>query len=369
MNRSAFAPGLALLVALLPGLPAARADETAKKLAELAKKVYDELEQLKTKEIYVERFTDGGHVAGQSGTGPMIQARLTEECKKLGLRISPDANYKLTGKFFPDKKMAEDGHLGLKLVCDLCEKDGEPHKQYTTILGYKSNEDLVKLFAMSVDLTEKYNDTPQEVNKYLKEKKAKPEVYAKAEEVKVRKDSPYAVKILAADAHSKDEAFKHRPFTVQGGHTRVSLHKGEEYRIRLCNTSEYEIAVAITIDGLDAFEFFEPSKGKPAYYLVAPGKERVVKGWKVNTEKDEAFLVGSLEHSAAAKLYKLSDAVGTITVCIHPAWEKDHPPPAYKDLPRSIGTERGRHLFNPSKVSEREIGPLIEAISIRYKKD
>ena len=368
MNRSAFAPGLALLVALLPGSPAARANETDKKLAELAKKVYDELEQLKSKEVYVARFNDEGHVAGQSGAGPMIQSRLSEECKKLGLRISDEANYKLTGEFLPDKK-AEAGHLGLKLICVLREKDGEEHKRYTTTLGYKSNEDLIKLFALSVDLTEKYNDTPEEVNKYLKEKKAKPEVYTKGEEIKVRKGSPYAVKILAAEAHSKDEAFVHRPAKVEDGHTRVSLHKGEEYRIRLCNTSEYEIAVAITIDGLDAFEFFEPAKGKPAYYLVAPGKERVVKGWKVNTEKDEAFLVGSLEHSAAAKLYKPSDAIGTITVCIHPAWEKDHPPPAYKDLPRSIGTERGRHLFNPTKVSEREIGPLIEAISIRYKKD
>jgi len=253
MNYSPIASGLALLVALASCPGPARADDTSKKLGDLAKQIHAELEQMNYTEVGVEGFNDTGRL--ESSAGPMIQSRLIAELKKCGITINPKANVYVTGEYLTDKK-AEKGYLGIKLVCILREQSGDEVKRFTTTIGYKSNEDLVKLLALSVDLTEYAKSDPEEVNKYLKEKKEEPQVYTKDDEIKVRKDSPFAVKILAAKAHSKDDAFEHRPGKVEKGHTRVSLHAGEEYRILVCNTSKNEVVVTITIDGLDAFEFF-----------------------------------------------------------------------------------------------------------------
>ena len=50
------------------------------------------------------------------------------------------------------------------------------------------------------------------------------------------------------------------------------------------------------------------------------------------------------------------------------AYELGKTPPEYKDLPREIGTGIGRPIPDVTKVVAREIGPLVEAIRIRYKK-
>jgi len=225
---------------------------------------------------------------------------------------------------------------------------------------------------MNADLKKQSKAEPIDRNETLKAQKERPPVYTEKDEIKVGKDSPFAVKILAAKADSEDDAFEHRPGKVEKGHTKVSLHAGEEYRIELCNDSKHEIAATITIDGLDAFDFFEadkdnPDDRKPTSFLVGAGKTRIIKGWKVSTKEDKAFLVGSLGDSAAAKRLKPSDSIGTITVCIHPAWKDGETPPEYEGA-RDIGTGVGRPIPEKTKVVPRKIGPLLEAISIRYSK-
>ncbi len=195
MNYSMIASGLALLVALVPGPGTIHANETGKKIAELANKVYEELKQLKVTEVGVEGFNDTGR--SHSSAGPLIQSRLMDELKKLDVTINPKANVYITGEFLPDKR-PEEGHLGVKLICILREKDGEVVKQFTTTLGYKSNEDVVKLLALSVDFTEYVKADSKERNEHLKKQQEEPPAYTQKDKIKVRKDSPFAVEILAA---------------------------------------------------------------------------------------------------------------------------------------------------------------------------
>ena len=77
--------------------------------------------------------------------------------------------------------------------------------------------------------------------------------------------------------------------------------------------------MSITVDGVDAFEFFTPANQKPGSYLVAANSERVITGWKFSNKEDKAFLVGSFGDTRAAKLYKASNLVGTITGASIPA--------------------------------------------------
>src|SRR5262249_40542451 len=146
----------------------------------------------------------------------------------------------------------------------------------------------------------------------------------KGDKAKTKPDSPYAVEILAGPS---GDACEPRPATKKDNQLFVDVKDGEVYRIKLYNNSEYEAAVSITIDGVDAFQFYEPADKKPKAFLVGAGKSRVINGWKRNTAKSNEFYVGKYEESAAYKTLKSSANVGTITICYHHCWEKDKTPP------------------------------------------
>jgi hypothetical protein len=62
--------------------------------------------------------------------------------------------------------------------------------------------------------------------------------------------------------------------------------------------------------------------------------------------------------------------LGTITVCFHPCWAGEVPPPDYEGV-RTIdpnATGLGREIEKKSNVVKRTIGPLAVAVSIRYTK-
>ena len=150
----------------------------------------------------------------------------------------------------------------IRLLATVRNKRGKKIDELSTDIGYRGNEDMVKLLAMNVDLSKHTKADREGQNAKLKRDLEKPPLYLPpgGTQIKVSDASPFAVEVLTRRAGG--------PLKVQQpsgtkGQAFVEIKKGEEYVLRLHNTSKYEAAVSVTIDGVDAFQFFEPA-GSPA---------------------------------------------------------------------------------------------------------
>jgi hypothetical protein len=156
----------------------------------------------------------------------------------------------------------------------------------------------------------------------------------------------------------------------------VPIKRDEVYAIRLINDADHDVAVALTIDGLNMFVFSEEKDEKTGgavsnHLLVRAKSTFLVRGWCINDKQSDEFKVTSYAKSAAAELNSSAN-VGTITACFHAAWDaKDEPPPGE---PKSgdahsqsaDATGRGARFDQKYEVLERKIGALRGAVSVRY---
>ena len=192
-------------------------------------------------------------------------------------------------------------------------------------------------------------------------------------------DSPYAIEILVKEG----DKFVPRAAVEKDGLAFVELKKDEVYRVRVINDSDYEAAVALSIDGLNMFQFSElrdpKDKDKPLYdrMLISKKGSYDIPGWHRNNGKNgsDEFLVTKYADSEAARLYANSANIGTITVTFAAAWPKDGTPPP--DEPKNpskfsrsadLGTKRGAQTGEGYTEQVREFGVIRAAVSVRYSK-
>ena len=256
-----------------------------------------------------------------------------------------------------------------RLILYVCNKKGDRLTEYSDDLTYRNggNEEMTRLGGHQFDLSEKIKAVPQDRNLEMKKQLEKPPIHLDDYQVKTKDASPYAVEVLVRPHGEK--AFKAVTPKDVKGKVFVELKRGDVYKLRLHNNTKIEAAVTVSIDGVDAFQFFEPEKGRPAYFLVGPNGKREVDGWARGTESHNEFLVGAFSDSAAAKVLRSSAKLGTITVCFHPCWT-GKTPPEYEGA-RSIepnGTGLGKEVKKKTLVLPRTLGPLVASIAIRYDK-
>ena len=108
----------------------------------------------------------------------------------------------------------------------------------------------------------------------------------------------------------------------------MPIEKNEVYGVRLVNESSYDAAVALSIDGVDSFQFSE-IQPQPRFWVV-PAKTKVeILGWHVTREKSLEFKVVDFPDTAAAKVkLKPSAEIGLITACFSAAWQSDSDKPS-----------------------------------------
>jgi hypothetical protein len=358
---------VAVVLLLVPAAALAPASEVRNKLVgatkELARLIKDENQT----QVAIKEFT--GPALPRTSAGPMIQTILLEELKKHNIQVNPNAFLFVGGEYFvleEEKVKSED--LTVRLLITLRNKKAKKLVELNIDIGYRGNDDLIKLLALNADL-EKYPKADREgQNQQLRKQYDRPPLKLESTKIKVSPNSKYAVEVLTRPAGGGPL----KVLTPRGdkGQAYVEIKKGEEYVLRLYNNSAYEAAVSITIDGVDAFQFYEPAAARPGSYLIGPRQARQVNGWMRNTNEVNAFLVGSFIDSAAYQVLRGSKQIGTITVCFHPCWKGPKPPPGYEGArnlnPNATGL--GRKIGEKSQVIKRTIGPLAAAVSIRYNK-
>lgn len=178
--------------------------------------------------------------------------------------------------------------------------------------------------------------------------------------------SPYGLEVLVNDTATNVKLVDGLPY--------ITLKEGDEYQIRLINSSGFDAAAKISIDGISTFSFSGvketsgPRRGLPAYetYLIPKRASVSIKGWHHSNQRVNVFTVSTPKESAAAMLGHES-SVGTIAVSFMAAWPKNAPPPP--DEPptrRAVGTSIGRSMPQKADEVERHIGIIRAVVSVRY---
>jgi hypothetical protein len=339
--------------------------EIREKVTNFAKEIARLLKDEKQNQVAISEFT--GPPTPKTSAGPMIQQILIEELGKLKVGINDDAFVFVGGNYFIVDNKA--GALTVRIQMRVDTKSGKRIDEIVADIGFRGNDDLVKLLALNTDNTERLKSDRETVNEKLKEELKAPPLFIEATKVKTRSNSPYAIEILSRKAGSANAPKTLTPLNKNGQAT-VEVQRGDEYVIKIHNQSNHEAAVSITIDGVDAFQFYTPESNRPNVFLVPSKAFREIKGWSRGTENVSAFLVGSFAEGAANKALKGSSTIGTITACFHPSWQGNKVPDEFaggKDSGASA-TGLGRDIKEQSELVARTVGPLLEAVSIRYTK-
>lgn len=354
----------------------ANADPVEIELKDLAEDVAKALGKEGQKEIAIGPFVGKGNIP--TNFGPEMQRILIAEFRTRKIGVSKDARVMVSGSYFPATEdpavpnsklmfirvnaVLENTMTGLQL--------GNVNIPSRAVYG---NEALARAFAPSTPLSpdEDRESRNGELNKRIKT----PEVHKAGSTVRSKSGSPFAVEILVDDPSAPDPA-SGRAVEVKDGLAFVDVRKKEYYRVKIHNTAPFDVAVRLSIDGLDQFVFadaeFRDKDGRPRFqYMVVPkGKAAVLRGWFRTLKQADSFVVTEYAKSAVAELNASQGDVGQICVQFYAAWEKDMDKP--RDEPPGGGkdgaTGRGEKVDVNLVPVKRQIGVLRDQVSIRYSK-
>ncbi|MBX3438948.1 MAG: hypothetical protein KF861_15765, partial [Planctomycetaceae bacterium] len=180
--------------------------------------------------------------------------------------------------------------------------------------------------------------------------------------------SPYRMEVLLRDGQSLTPV----PVEDFAGFALVSLTKGQQYVVRLHNTSQIDVGVKLAIDGVNTFQFSQNAGFRNlGMWMIPAGQVGTIDGWHVNNRESLAFLITDVPDSALASLQRETTTIGTITASFFPAWSGDNIPEEelIGKAKGDIGTGLGAKVASGYETVSRHFGKtLLAAVSIRYEK-
>ncbi|MFK7821736.1 MAG: hypothetical protein AB8G99_23700 [Planctomycetaceae bacterium] len=157
------------------------------------------------------------------------------------------------------------------------------------------------------------------------------------------------------------------PAVVDEGLAYVKLAKTDKCHVRLINDAPYEVAVRLTLDGVDCFWF---SKKQQGMWIVPPHSKLTVKGWQIDSTYAREFQIVPFDQSVAAKIGAIGK-VGVIAASFHRSYQ-EHEPYAVGDSPLKsvppIGIGEGAEFVNRVRTVKRKVGKIRALVPVRYAK-
>lgn len=357
--------------------PDPKADKVEQALATLAGDMAKVLEREGQKEVRVGPFTGIGKIP--SSFGPEIQRLLIAEFGKRKIAIHKDALIVVSGNYLPatkDPQVPESKEMFLRINAAMGNAQtglplGDVSIKSQAIFG---NDELARALAPSVKLSPDVGRNAR--NDELKKSIEKPTTHVPKGEAKVRseKDSKFAVEVLVVTDAQAADPVAGKTATLAEGLAFVEIAKGECYRIKVHNNADHDVAVRVSIDGIDQFAFSdkefrdEDGRQKFNYVIVGKGQSTVIKGWFRSLKSADAFKVMEYPKSAAAELSIPQSEVGQICVQFHAAWEKDEDKPK-DETGKDAATGRGEKMDVDLKVWKGTVGVMRDQVSVRYTKN
>jgi hypothetical protein len=245
----------------------------------------------------------------------------------------------------------------------------------------RDNQTLIQFTAPTVHLGPGTDDPT--ANQLLRHANENPKVDVARSLIRSKPDSPFAVEVLVLPR--SDPEFLNQPLekliaqatareaNVNDGRAFVPLKLGECYMIRLHNKADHETAVAVSVDGLDLFQFAEQKNETTGrsftHSIIDKGATRVIAGWFRTLNRSDAFVTTEYGKGEASKFLRGSPKIGTITVTFSASWEKDKDMPQDEAVKGQLETKIGPPIRTGETAVLRTIGKVRDVVSVRYSKE
>jgi hypothetical protein len=142
--------------------------------------------------------------------------------------------------------------------------------------------------------------------------------------------SPYEVELLGADGRTLATYERGDRFYILG-------QAGDRYSIRVSNPTPRRVEAIISVDGLDVIDGEDADFVNKRGYIVPPGGDLVVDGFRMSTTQVAAFRFGSVD-SSYAQLKGKGRNVGVVGVAI---FEEKAEPQIVAPMPPVVADEGG----------------------------
>lgn len=317
-------------------------------------------------EIVIGDFTSA--IARHRATGgPAIVHGLTKSLTTLGFQVTEDGPFQLTGKFTlieePDSPNDTFDSAVLKISVTLGDARGNDLKIFSTRITESSSPLIIAGATASFPVLTSV-ERQQEIAIQAIEK---PAASITEQKTRAEQDSPFAVEILRRQSDGTLESLK---ATAESGRSTVTVGKDDTLVVRLHNEAPFEVAVRLTIDGID-WDGFAEDQLSGRMHLVSPDQSLDVTSWFLAAGNTPTFKVTEFPESAAA-LKGQQNSTRTITALFHACWETDGQRPDDEFRARSIGTQSAAVGFGESdnksfQEARRTVGRLRSVVSVRYR--
>lgn len=349
--------------------PAEQAQDAIK---EIAKQVQNLLTAHGHNTVAIDPFKGPASMA--TSFGPGLEEAFVGELQRLEIQVKAQAELRIKGVYrlieIPAEEQVErtlgTSVLAAEIEISVLDSFDEPLGRRIFKRQIRNESTVTQMAGLTVSLPTQ-GDKTSEVDRDAAVRLAVAHAPAHLDGsfVQSRPDSLYAMELLVRQMPRKVGLVDGLPFAEVRGN--------ESYAIRLTNRSDFDAAVNLQIDGLSMFAFSEmrDSNGSPKYstVLVPAGGDVTIRGWHINNETSDEFLVTDYPRSAAGQ-QNHATGIGTVTAIFHAAWDKI-PPPDEPGKKRGLkGDATGRGLRIDEKFSEvsRQVGVVRDSISIRYTK-
>lgn len=363
-------------------VPLRASDSLRRELSNLAKDVVKQLGNGSAVQIGV--FSAKSRLPGLN-SGPGIEQILTDELNAIVKGFVRDkADVELSGDYLLVQASEDNPTKVIKIKAALTKSaTGQVLANLElkdVIIG--DNKGLAEILQPTVGLPP--TATPEKRRELIEQAARTPKVFIHGPNqtlVSPDEKSPFAVEILvrSRDDFDKKVPAKARSAKDEKGQAFVNIERGEIYEVRIHNGTNREVAVSLSIDGIDHFQFSKDrdrAKPKFTHWIMskdsqgAPTKQLTIPGWfnsaKPGDDTFLSFLVVAYGQGAVSKDGVAARGnVGVIRVGIFEATRLE---PGQN--PRS-GDETG---FGPPIKGQVEavrysIGSELASIAVRYTRD
>jgi hypothetical protein len=358
---------LAPLALSLAPAPTAASEPLRCECKKVSEKLRDYFAGRRIKEIAVGEVSNADP-SRPSTSGPGIRQTLIEELERTELKVKLTADVGLIVSYRGRKVPLPGDRSVERLVVEIRFTAAfAADSTQEDILTYRVDDDEVtrQVLGLSAYTPPKPGNVrpPQTVLAFTK-----PQANLDGTVILAGPNAPFGLEVLVDD--------KPQAPTGEDGFGLVNLRRDQTYAVRLVNRSPIEVAVRLSIDGLNIFTFSElrqtegPYKGAPLYdmVLIPPQESITIKGWHRDNTTSNKFTITEYAATAAAKMGKTTD-LGTITATFCAAWEKAPPAdePDGSRAPGDAGTGVGAPTEQKYTAVQRTVGAVRGSVAVRYK--
>ena len=265
-------------------------------------------------DIKVMEFTDLSQNKHSGSVGPGLKASFADVLKKKGIVHNDNAAHILTGEYFVnDIESLKNGEpLQLEIKLGVKNRKGQKLVEILPIDAaadaahfgkVTATNDIAKAFGVhgtirsDRDAEQKGDNVPtkEERKADMGQRVLNPQGFVSGTRIRSDAQSPYEVEILAQPVSAKGQPAARKP-RLQDGLPFVDLAQNDLYEVRIHNNSKLEVAVTLSVDGLDAFYFADAQHrkddGTPSFtnFIIKPNDNLTIPGWFQKLKPPDNYL-------------------------------------------------------------------------------